>query len=141
MPSRSRVFASAYCTIAATSAENPNAGFLGRQVDHNNIYVQDPQGQRIYVSTNIADFDNDINGANLNKRAWVMQEKFLSPRTIHFAYKEAIEFVPDKFGDLWLIKDLAFDADFLTATVCEFTDRRMKIEAEENFMQYRLGKG
>ncbi|KAI0904482.1 heterokaryon incompatibility protein-domain-containing protein [Ustulina deusta] len=79
-----QVFALAYCTIAATSAENPNAGFLGRQVDHDNIYVQDPQGRRIYVSTNVANFDNNINSANLNKQAWVMQEKFLSPRTIHF---------------------------------------------------------
>ncbi len=79
-----QVFASAYCTIAATSAENPNAGFLGRQVDHDNIYVQDPQGRRIYVSTNVANFDNNINSANFNKQAWVMQEKFLLLRTIYF---------------------------------------------------------
>ena len=83
------VYTSAYCTLAATSAVDSNSGFLKRNVNSEYIHVQDELGRRVYVCTGIADFDNEVEGAELNKRSWVMQERYLSCRTIHFGTNQA----------------------------------------------------
>lgn len=63
------VYASAYCTIAATSAVDSNAGFLERNVSREPVYVQEASGRRFYVCTDINNFNNDVKQAPLNKRA------------------------------------------------------------------------
>ncbi|KAH7408032.1 heterokaryon incompatibility protein-domain-containing protein [Cadophora sp. MPI-SDFR-AT-0126] len=82
------VFSAAYCTVAATSAADWTTGFLERTVTTESIYVQSAAGKQLYVSTDIDDFDGDVGGAELNRRAWVMQESVLSRRTIHFSAKQ-----------------------------------------------------
>ncbi|CAN9196613.1 unnamed protein product [Alternaria alternata] len=79
------VFASAYCTIAATSAVDSKAGFLSRNTSNEYVRVQDAAGNQVCVCTHMDDFENDVEQAGLNKRAWVMQERVLAKRTIHFS--------------------------------------------------------
>ncbi len=81
------IYASAYCTVAATSAVDSYSGFLKRIINTNSKYpcVQDDSGRTVYFCNDLANFDTDVDGAQLNTRAWVMQERFLSSRTIHFA--------------------------------------------------------
>lgn len=68
------VFASAYCTIAATSAEDSTKGFLNRQ----------SVKKCVHVSNMDKYFNQDVEKGILNQRAWVFQERALSRRIIHF---------------------------------------------------------
>lgn len=78
------VFASAYCRIAATSDKASCHGFLKRDLMSRYIHIQDASGRSIYVCNDMDDFDNDVEKALLNTRGWVLQERVLSHRTIHF---------------------------------------------------------
>ncbi|KFY81334.1 hypothetical protein V498_08715 [Pseudogymnoascus sp. VKM F-4517 (FW-2822)] len=59
------IYTSAYCTIATTSAQNMNETFLK------------PMNRR-------STFDEEVDNAKLNDRAWILQERLLACRTIHF---------------------------------------------------------
>ena len=79
------VFASAYCIIAATSAMDSTTGFLARNRSTEYVRVQDAAGNQVCISTYMDDFEKDVEQAEINKRAWVMQERVLAQRTIHFS--------------------------------------------------------
>lgn len=81
------VFSSAYCTIAATSATGWKEGFLERKSTIQSVQVQDVSGNRIYVCNNVDNFNDDVEDGDLNKRGWVLQERVLSCRIIHFTKK------------------------------------------------------
>jgi hypothetical protein len=77
-------FASAYCTIAATSAKACNEGFL-HQPDGQPVHL--PHRSRdtsLYVRKVHEDFSRDVEHGGLNQRGRVFQERALSRRTIHF---------------------------------------------------------
>ena len=89
------VFRNAYCTIAATSAKDATSGFL-RQVatapkhpEQQFIRLNTESHGRIYVSATTDDFYQDVERADLNQRAWALQERALARRTIHFSANQA----------------------------------------------------
>lgn len=74
-----------YAAIAATSATDSTVGFLHRNRPHRQ-YID--VGNDNYVCEPIDDFQKDVVDAELNTRGWVLQERALSRRIIHFAAKQ-----------------------------------------------------
>lgn len=73
------VFKNAYCTIAATSAEDLTKGFLNRplkEIDLRYVVVprsSKPSDGKVYICTLIKDdFDGDVMKGVLNTQAWVL---------------------------------------------------------------------
>ncbi|KAI0147430.1 HET-domain-containing protein [Xylariaceae sp. FL1272] len=78
------VFSSAYVTIAASSADSCLQGFMHDRPTRPCVAIQDQSGDKVYLCKNIDDFHGDVEQGVLNQRGWVLQERALSRRTIHF---------------------------------------------------------
>ncbi|KAK4640743.1 hypothetical protein QC761_606980 [Podospora bellae-mahoneyi] len=74
------IFANAYCTIAATSAHNWKDGFLKSQSGS----LDGGAKSTLASPACQCHFDIDVDAGPLMQRAWVLQERVLSRRTIHF---------------------------------------------------------
>jgi len=81
------VYSSAYCTLAASSAKNPNDGFLVPRKD-NKFLTFHMNGFPVYVSRFMDDFEKHVLQGPLSKRGWVMQERALARRTIFFTDRQ-----------------------------------------------------
>ena len=84
------VFSSAYCVLAASSAEGQSDGFLNEREGSRRQFVTfKREGQHpFYVCNFIDDFNEHVLEGPLNKRGWVMQERVLAHRTIYFTNKQ-----------------------------------------------------
>lgn len=84
------IYENAICTIAATSATHASQGFLGSMGTH--IYPAEPcvinnnQDPSIPITlpTSSLSFNECVTESALNRRGWVVQERALSKRVLHF---------------------------------------------------------
>lgn len=77
-------YGSAYCTIAADSAEGPDGGLFRPRRARQCVQLPNTRDPTLYLCELIDDFDRDVDKGVLNQRAWVFQERALSCRTIHY---------------------------------------------------------
>jgi hypothetical protein len=84
------VYRNSLCTIAATAATNSSEGcFFRRDLDFTRWapmrvgWNSVAEGEYHCVYPNL--WNDNVSDAPLNKRAWVLQERWLSPRVLHFA--------------------------------------------------------
>lgn len=87
------IYQNAECTIAATAANNANQGFLERTGNSvslakpMSIYKKSTDESKAgtsYIPINVPSFYDCISVSALNRRGWVVQERALSTRVIHF---------------------------------------------------------
>lgn len=78
------VFSSVYCAIAASSARSSLEGFLGDRIPRACAAVHPSQGPVLYLAGALDDFQGHVEQSFLNTRGWVLQERALSRRTLHF---------------------------------------------------------
>lgn len=88
------IYGNAYLTMAATRARNSYEGFLGPRSEPTIIIIPlRAKGISGMVAACLLPYKlvaeparvMDMEDAPLSKRAWVIQERYLSPRTLHFA--------------------------------------------------------
>ena len=82
-----QVYSSAYATIAATCSSGTEDGFIKPRPDRQCVMMGEGNSA-YYVCEAIDDFYEDVDQAELNTRGWVLQERALSRRTIHFTERQ-----------------------------------------------------
>jgi len=109
----STYYGNSYCTIAATAAENTAQGFLQARTD--NVFADSCtlspwllQGGRqriVRVGRGLPRWTDDVKDAAIYRRAWVLQERALSARVLHWgrgalwwecSHQRASEFLPQE---------------------------------------------
>ena len=83
-----KVYENAFCNIAATASRDSHGGLF---YDRDPISLEPCQfvyEQQVFQLISEGQWEYGIDSAPLNKRGWVVQERWFSPRIIHFSREQ-----------------------------------------------------
>ncbi|VUC27444.1 unnamed protein product [Clonostachys rosea] len=85
-----QVYSNASCVLAASSSNSSIEGFLKNSREKRPyVSIKSPSGGIVHVCADIDDFHTDVERSILNSRGWVLQERALARRIIHFTKNQA----------------------------------------------------
>lgn len=85
-----QVYSNSFCNISATAAEDSSQGlFRERLIDHEwtsvvSLKADDMEHSKRFLALDLSFWEKYILNAPVNKRSWVLQERLLSPRVLHW---------------------------------------------------------
>jgi len=83
------IYRNCVCNIAATGSSDAGGGLFQERnttwVTPNKVRIQYEGHDKIYSASLMDPWGKWISRSTLNRRGWVVQERLLSPRTLHFA--------------------------------------------------------
>lgn len=84
------IYKHSFVTIAATNAENSAAGFLQKRIAEFecDIQLKEDVGLHVCIRPRIEWYCSAEIGGPLTKRAWVLQERLLAQRILHFGAQQ-----------------------------------------------------
>jgi len=110
-----QVYSNSYCNLAATASTDGHGG-LFRQRDPDSLFQckvhveWDGFASGDYYCSYQYEWNKEVEKAPLNKRGWVLQERLLAPRVLHFGdqqlYWECKEFAASKTQHGGLSKEM-----------------------------------
>lgn len=85
-PKMGLVYGKSHVNLAAAAATDPDGGLFAQRhpVLINGFVGTSPAGKEEYMCTFENDWETLVDCAPLNERGWVLQERVLAPRTLHF---------------------------------------------------------
>ena len=125
------VYRNAYCTIAATGSRGDQEGIFDDRTEQDICTLRyDAENTDLlitYIDEGIFALQQLLHHSPLSQRAWCLQEKLLSPRTMHFTQSRAIWECRTRFEteDLLVLGPDNFGS-VLTASVFNFSTNRSK---------------
>ncbi|OCK85850.1 HET-domain-containing protein [Lepidopterella palustris CBS 459.81] len=85
------IYRNAICNIAASAARDSDAGIFTQRsgakypVTPCRLQEDNDNATGLFILPPLPDFTDSVSYAPLNRRAWVLQERMLSPRILHWA--------------------------------------------------------
>ncbi|RSL76284.1 hypothetical protein CEP51_010101 [Fusarium floridanum] len=91
------VYSNSFCNISAADAPDPSQSIFSHRDPHTLIpqvvarsCKEGAETPECFILSDDRFWQKDVSNALVNKRAWVLQERFLAPRILHFGKRQLI---------------------------------------------------